>query len=107
MARKPTRKTAAKTAVKKTSKGKTVTRARMANEKVTDEFLVLTVPQTVKEGANFKLLHVTDSYENAEKYISSLNGNTARLLCIFEKKKFMQRQPIMTTSEVTRNLVGA
>ena len=107
MARKPKRKVAAKSTATKRTTGKTVTKARMAKEKVSPEYLVLTVPQSVKEGANFKLLQVTDSYEKAEEFINSMNGNAAKLLCIFEKKKFMQRQPIMTTSEVDRNLASA
>lgn len=69
------------------------------------EFLVFSVPETVKEGAALRLVHVSKSLSDAKKHVEGLTGSKASLYAILEKKAVLLRAPVTTTSETKRNIV--
>ncbi len=97
--------TQAKSGTKSTAKSASASTSQPI--KVGPEYLVVSMPEVMKEGANIKLLHVAASADDADKYIEQLKTGGTRLLCVLEKKKLLKRAPVMKTSEVKRNILTA
>ena len=97
--------------VKKTSKPKSKTKAsskpvpKQKSQNIVPEFLVVSVPENIKEGSNIKLLHVATSLDKASDYIEKLSGSGTHYFSILEKKSVLKRAPIMKTSLAGRNII--
>ena len=100
-----------KKTAKKITKAKLKTKAspkpsqKPKSQKIVPEFLVVSVPENIKEGSNMKLLHVADSLDKASDFIGKLAGSGSHYFSILEKKSVLKRAPIMKTSVAGRNII--